>query len=318
MKRSLLTLAISIIFMMASLSACGKKDDGTAESKPSETIASSEVTLDTEAEVLKELDELVAADPEPVKVISFLEGNVSKLPEESVSIALIKLEDVQKAYRFILQDSYQPVRIQHMMLEQFRVDYDISSLYDIEDEAVKSLLAKTKENGYKVERVESSFFPIIDYETYKKLAEAATDDIKDYVHFMARESDQATGKDLGIVILWDELIDRALELERFIGKHTDSMKYEYMKMRYASYLNQLFVGAINTPAFIGETASDGGILDDELKLAYEKVIAGTAESELKDALSDYYEVLKKNCFRLTDEVEKQMSTAIEDLMNQAN
>lgn len=313
-----MTLAVSVIFMIAILSACGKKDNGTAETKPTAINAPSEATMDIEAEVLKELDELVAADPEPVKVISFLEGNITKLSKESVSMALIKLEDVQKAYRFGLEDSYYNIEIQDKMLEIFSLDFDLASLDDIEDEAVRSLLAKTKENGFKVDTVETSFIPIIDYETYKRLAEAATDDIKDYVHFMARESNQATGKDIGIVISWDELIDRALELERFIGKHTDSMKYEYMKMRYGSFLKQLFVGAISTPAFVDETTSDRGILNDELRMAYKKVIAGTAKSELKDALSDYYDVLKRNGFRLTDEVEQQMNTAIEDLMNQVN
>jgi len=52
------------------------------------------------------------------------------------------------------------------------------------------------------------FFPVIDYEVYKKYSEYVTEDVKEYINIMAEESNNPPAKDAALVVGWDEVLKR--------------------------------------------------------------------------------------------------------------
>jgi len=77
----------------------------------------------------------------------------------------------------------------------------LGKVYEIEDEKVRELLSKTKNSGYRVETAEGMFFPVIDYEVYKKYSEYVTEDVKEYINIMAEESNNPPAKDAALVVV---------------------------------------------------------------------------------------------------------------------
>jgi hypothetical protein len=169
---------------------------------------------------------------------------------------------------------------------------------NVEDEEVKRILKETYELGYKVDTSEGIFFPIIDYSFYEKYSQYLTEDMKDYIGIMAVESDKMPAKDAGLVISWEEVLERAFNQESFLEKHKDSVKYEDIKNLYNKYVSFIVYGIDNTPLFKHVEST----MNDEAKIAYQNSI--DKDSNLSRILKEYYEVIEREGFKLTDNVKK--------------
>lgn len=231
--------------------------------------------------------------------VSFANENIKYLSPDNASKLILKLEEIQKKYHIELEDKYYTPEIQSKLDEIFKPDYDLSNinLENIKDEEASKLLEGTINLGYKVETTEGAFFPIIDYSFYQKYFAYVTSDIKDYISIMTEESDGVPVKDAGLVISWEELLERACNQEKFLAEHKESVKFEDIKALYREYVTFAIYGLDNTPLFNYEDK----IMNDDAKEAYEKII--TKNSKLSQALKDYYDIIEKNGFKLTDNVE---------------
>lgn len=114
---------------------------------------------------------------------------------------------------------------------------------------------------------------------------------------MVEESSKIPVKDAGLVISWDEILKRALKQEKFLAEHKDSVKFEDIKVLYKEYVTFAVYGLDNTPLFIYGAKK----MNDDAKEAYEKVIANNGK--LSQTLKEYYGIIEKNGFKLTDNVE---------------
>ncbi|WP_440109587.1 hypothetical protein [Paenibacillus sp. QZ-Y1] len=180
-----------------------------------------------------------------------------------------------------------------------------SLLKEIKDPTVRKLLQEASDLGYKLETSEGIYYPIINYEVYKKFQPFVKPDIAAYIDIMATESNQMTTSDGGIIIPWDELIQRTLEKEAFLNNFPNSNRTTTVK-RWL-FVDYLFYGSDNTPAYDWYTDEEIRTIDPELKKAYEKALAKRephTKSVLLDTMEKILTVLNQNNDELTPEVRK--------------
>ena len=231
-------------------------------------------------------------------VIDFIQKNVDTVSKENASTMLLNLEELQIAYRTVLEEKYFSQEIQAGFIEMLLDGIDYTNPENIEDEGQKSLVQETRSHGFTIDQAEGTVFPIIDYTIYEDFRTYATEDIADYFHIMAIESAKPFAKDAALMIEWDKVIDRLLQAESFITKFDSSSKAEEIASLYRRYERIALLGLDNTPLF----DYDGNTMKEEAKEAYEKAIATSEGSAFLEELKNYMDVIAENDYKLTKEV----------------
>jgi len=263
-------------------------------------------------EIKHAFDELIKNDDITLEeIIGFLDENMGKLSKNDASALLIRFEELQKENLSSLEEQYFSEGVQNKIYNT--VDpgspLDLDNIDSVKDPELKELLVKTRDSGYKVETAEGMYFPVLDYEFYKKYAAYTNDDIKEYVDLMAVESNKVPAKDAALMIGWDELVKRALKMEEFIFTYVDSVKFDDVKDLYDKYVNFIIYGLNNTPLF----SYDKKTMNEKARAAYTDVVREPGDSRLLQILKDYLKVIENNNYTLTDEVETYRTQARDNL-----
>ena len=229
-------LAIAIL-STAVLSGCNTSNTQGSSVIESKVIATSVDKSNTslksaedQLKLMESFKSLLGENSGIVNIIKFIDTNISQVSKENASFLLNEFEKMQKKYLPTLEDRYYKEEgIQASLGKVYKPDFEINKIDSIEDTKLKQLLVETRDSGYKLETAEGMFFPIINYEFYKKYNIYVTSDIKDYIEIMAVESNKVPAKDAALVITWDELVNRALSQEKFITQNKNSIKLQEVK-----------------------------------------------------------------------------------------
>ncbi len=262
-----------------------------------------------ENKVMNEFQALLANNTALPEIISFIDNNISAVSKENATVMVDKLEEMQNKLLPKMEEKFYDENLQKKMSDAFMDDFNISKIYEVENAELKQLLSEAKESGYKVETAEGMFFPVIDYEFYKKYASYVTPDVKEYIDIMAVELNNAPAKDAALVISWYEVLKRAIKQEKFIAQYKDSKKLASVKELYKKYVIFTLFGLNNTPLF----SYDAKSMDPEAKEVYMNILKSGEEGEYIKIVSDFMNLLEKNDYKLTDEVAKFREGIIENL-----
>lgn len=262
-----------------------------------------------ENKVMNEFQALLENNTALPEIIGFIDDNISAVSEENAIVMVDKLEELQNKLLPEMEEKFYDEDLQRKMSDAFMADFDISKIYEVEDAELKRLLSEAKESGYKVDTAEGMFFPVIDYEFYKKYAPYVTPDVKEYIDIMAAESNNAPARDAALVIGWDEVLERAIKQEKFIAQYKNSIKLDSVKELYKKYVTFTLFGLNNTPMF----SYDAKAMDPEAKEAYMNILKSGGEGGYIKVISDFMNLLEKSDYKLTDEVAKFREGIIENL-----
>lgn len=292
-KRLIAAILVLTVFVVSSCTGINKP----AESNNSDVESGAEEIK--QGQIMEQYEKLMSQKTDIREYISFADENIEFLSEENAAKLIIQMEELQKEYLDELENEYYCMD-QSILFQLYEPEYNLANLVpeNVEDEEVKRILKETYELGYKVDTSEGIFFPIIDYSFYEKYSQYLTEDMKDYIGIMAVESDKMPAKDAGLVISWEEVLERAFNQESFLEKHKDSVKYEDIKNLYNKYVSFIVYGIDNTPLFKHVEST----MNDEAKIAYQNSI--DKDSNLSRILKEYYEVIEREGFKLTDNVKK--------------
>lgn len=292
-KTLIAAILVLTVFVVSSCTGINKP----AESNNSDVESGAEEIK--QGQIMEQYEKLMSQKTDIREYISFADENIEFLSEENAAKLIIQMEELQKEYLDELENEYYCMD-QSILFQLYEPEYNLANLVpeNVEDEEVKRILKETYELGYKVDTSEGIFFPIIDYSFYEKYSQYLTEDMKDYIGIMAVESDKMPAKDAGLVISWEEVLERAFNQESFLEKHKDSVKYEDIKNLYNKYVSFIVYGIDNTPLF----KHVENIMNDEAKIAYQNSI--DKDSNLSRILKEYYEVIEREGFKLTDNVKK--------------
>ncbi|TCK92703.1 hypothetical protein EDC19_1858 [Natranaerovirga hydrolytica] len=269
------------------------------EESPNDSIIDEEENDNDEEEIMLNFDLMVQENEELIEIIEYVDENISDVSKENASFMIEELEALQKNELTLLENEfYTDMAIQSNLMEVFQETLDIEALNESEDENIQPILEALHQKGFKVEIAEGVFYPMMDYNFYNPYSDYVTEDIKNYIEIMVIESNQVPAKDAALMIEWEEVINRALEMEAFINQYKDSNRIQEVEALYNRYVYFLLFGLDNTPLF---DYSNNDMIE-EVQQVYHTAIETQESSALLDLLEDYLEVIEQNNNQLTDEV----------------
>ncbi|OQB14792.1 MAG: hypothetical protein BWY15_00946 [Firmicutes bacterium ADurb.Bin193] len=232
------------------------------------------------------IEEFLATKPKPKEIFEFIVANLNSLTKEGTDSLILELESAQNDLLTTISKDF------------FKEDVQ-KALSTGSTDSISELLKSAEENGFKIESAEGMYYPIIDYAKYKGWSNKASEDLKSYISIMAKQSDKPTAKDAALVITWDELARRAVEMERFVEKYPASARFNDIKEKYEYYKTFVFFGLNNTPLFSYDTK----VMRNDALLGYKKFLEEGTDSNLAKSLKQFVELAEKNNLKLTKEVE---------------
>ncbi|MDQ1232575.1 pectate lyase [Paenibacillus sp. SORGH_AS306] len=244
------------------------------------------------------------------QAVSYLKKNIKKVTPSTGTLLVLTLENAQNKYLDAWTDQYTE-SIQKKLMNMYTSTgvYGDEKIEDMikrtTDPALKKLLSNTKNSGYQIINVEGYYMPIIDYDQYDAYDDYVTKDINDYVDIMAEESDEPALMDAGLVIGWDKLLVRTLDMEQFMLKYPHSNRLSVIQQNYSYAVYTVFYGADNTPLF----DSTSKTIDPDAKKQYLDLLSDTDTAEdypSSTLLSDLHglmDLAAQSNYKLTSKLE---------------
>ncbi|WP_413372237.1 hypothetical protein [Paenibacillus taichungensis] len=261
----------------------------------------------------------VKSTPSLVQARKYLLNHIDEVGPWQSTLMTLQLENLQKIRLADLDQKMYTELFQKVLYEAHsNIGYEQKLTYSsllkvIKDPMVRKLLQEASDLGFKLETSEGLYYPIINYEMYKKFQPYVKPDIVAYIDIMAAVSNQSTTSDAAFIISWDELIRRTLEKEAFLNNFPSSNRASAVKN--SLYVGYLFYGSDNSPAYDWYTEEEIRTIDPEVKKAYQKAVANrepNTKSVLLDTVEKILHLLDENNDELTPEI-KEITDHVESL-----
>jgi hypothetical protein len=311
--RSTLSILTFVLTIAVILSGCAVKGSNINTVTPSkqdggnlQKVSTSKV--ETENKIMSEFRLLIGTNPKLKSVIEFIDKNIPNVTKENGFAMVEDLEQIQEKYLTSLEEKFfSSGDIQDKISKLYKSGLDLSKINDIKDEELKTLLLETRDSGYRIETAEGMYFPMMNYEYYKKYNTYVTADMKEYIDIMAVETNKVPAKDAALIIGWDDIIKRALSQEAFIKNYGNSTKAESVKKLQKRYITFILYGLNNTPLFDYETKE----LVPAAKTVYLNAIKNVGDSAIIKMLNNYMDILGKTNYKLSDSADKFRKEAVQ-------
>ena len=300
-------VSILMVILLISLNGCTSSKQNQANDPP-KSITENSVSKDTA--IMDKLNILMQkADDTAEGIIKFMDENISFVSQQNASTVLIGLERKQQQLVAKLQEKFANNDvIQKTLAKDYRGPLTDSYINGIQEKVTKDLLMITKNSGLKIETAEGFYYPVIDYSFFKKYRSNVSPDIAAYIDIMAVESDITPVKDAALMIGWEEILKRASSQEDFLKVYGNSMKADDVKALLKKYLIFSLYGTNNTPLFTYENKE----MVPAAKQAYLKSEFNSSNGSYSKIMTEYLNLLKKNQYKLTKEVDDYRKQAVED------
>lgn len=256
-----------------------------------------------------------------IQARKYLLNHVHKVSTRQATLMTIQLETLQKLKLADIDEKMYTETVQATISQAHdNIGYDkkltySSLLKEIKDPSVRKLLQEASDLGYKLETSEGLYYPIINYEAYKRLQPFVAPDIAAYIDIMAAESNQASTSDAALIIPWGEMIQRTLAMEAFLNSYPQSSRTTAVEYSLSLYVHFLFYGSDNTPAYDWFTEDEIRTLIPEVKQAYEKALANR-EPDTKSAILDHLEQVLTLLEQTNDRLTLEIQAKIESILDQ--
>ncbi|CAM3000074.1 hypothetical protein PASE110613_11485 [Paenibacillus sediminis] len=239
------------------------------------------------------------------EAVSYLKNNMKYISKDKASQYVTMLEDAQQKYLTTFQAKINANGYQGKLMNLFSGHaIDMNNIDKIRDSAIRTLLQKTRDSGYRVESSEGFYYPIIDYSVYSSFKPYVTSDIEAYITIMTVEASKIAVKDAAIIITWDELLDRAHQQSKFIEKFPNSVRVRSVTQLYQQYQSFALYGTDNTPLF----RNDNNEMDSNAKNAYWNFINNGDSSYFKRLITEFMSEIWKNNYKLNDTINRYRSS----------
>lgn len=122
----------------------------------------------------------------------------------------------------------------------------------IENTELRERVERLYAGGHKLESAEGFIFPIVDYGKLRSVSGNASAEVQTYLELLARESDNRSNSDGGLLIDWKELAQRTLAAESYVVAFPESPERDEVELMFVTYLDRYLTGMENTPITDGE------------------------------------------------------------------
>lgn len=257
-----------------------------------------------------------------IQARKYLTNHIKEVSPWQATLMTLQLENVQNIKLGNMDEKIYADPVQRALSDAHsKIGYEQKLTYsrllkEIKDPSIRSLLLKTSDLGFKLETSEGIYYPIINYEVYKKFQPYVKADIAAYIDIMADESNQTTTSDAAISVSWDELIRRTLEKEAFLTNFPNSNRAS--AIQNSLIVHYIFYGSDNSPAYDWYTDEEILTLDPEVKKAYKNAVNtrdDNTKSLLLDTIERILELLNQNDDELTPQIQKIIESVEDQFAN---
>ena len=225
-----------------------------------------------------------------------LVNRIDEFTPAQATLAVLKLENAYNRYWTTAMEQLIEPNLQQAISEISKPGMTmLTAAGQVKKKEHRLILTDLAYMGYKLEVTEGTYHPVVDYKSFKVFNPYIKPDIRDYINIMAAETDQPTSEDAGLIIGWDELLNRTLAMEKFLNTYSSSNRRMLMQEWYDRGQMYVFHGIENTPLFEYGTLT----IDPEASSAYHNALSSHTEAEIKNSqllthLQTYLQLIEKN------------------------
>lgn len=239
----------------------------------------------------------------------FIDKNVEKLSEieidQMVSDLINKTEDgIDK-----VKQKIQEIEIDNELMDSFDGDLYLTQdrIDKLENEELRDELNRIHNENYRLINLEGEYYPIVNYEGFKRYDEHVSEEVRDYIDLKARDADKPVATDASLYITYDELADRIVATENYVKKYGEGDRYGEALNMYRNKLHAYLLGLPNTP--MTEIGSDK--IKEDLMDSY-KQTALIKDSSTAFIVGKYIAVIDSKQGVIDDEVKAQAELLLEE------
>ncbi|PAB57047.1 hypothetical protein [Anaeromicrobium sediminis] len=249
--------------------------------------------------IMAQYNHLIEKESKPEEIILFIDDNMDYLSEENADEVMIDLFNYLSHYGDVYMEKLFKDKTQETLENIFPNEFHESEIHHISNRRIRGLLREIVNGRYKLVRFEGSYYPVVDYDYLKKYGPYVSDEIKDYLKLMGRESAKVMSKDSALNISWDELGERLVQTETYLEKYPNSLLKKQCTSLYLAYLQVYIWGLENT-----RIDNDQSIILEDPYNSYEKIATKYQDTSIGDMLGQYVNILNKSNRIINEDIEK--------------
>jgi len=247
----------------------------------------------------------------------YLESKISQVTPYHATLMVLQLENARFKALDAITDRMLVPNVQDQMQKIYKWNDSFTQLMSrTKDKNLRSLLQQARDSGYRLTAIEGSLYPIMNYAAFDKYTSYVNKDIKQYIRIMAVETNNISTEDGGLMIGYQEMLNRALNQEQFLKDFPDSNRKNRVQMLMNEYTLYTFYGLDNTPLFDYDT----NIMDANAQKGYKAVLQRTAseDSDFVKKLDAFMNVVAESKFEKTEAVDKwlEQNVSRDEYLNQ--
>ena len=251
MKKTGYLFFIIILILSISLVGCKKDQEDVVEETNDPVIVEDDIEeedeLKTSEDIINAFGEIIASNEEIKDLTKFIDKNIKKVTSIEGDQMLIELINRLEADKEDLMDKLlNKGELVGLSSQRY---FPEDQVKDIENKEVRKVVEELIANKYKLQMAEGRYYPIVDYEKIKEYDAYVSEEIKDYVHLRALDSNTAIVDDAALLIPHHELADIIIETEKYIEKYAGGVYHEEAERMYRSKLEIYLSGLPNTPIY---------------------------------------------------------------------
>ncbi|HZK32955.1 MAG TPA: hypothetical protein VFC60_00515 [Tissierellaceae bacterium] len=306
------TYLFFVILLILSLSLFGcTKDEGEEPNNTDDPIGvedeNEEDDTKTSEDIINEFGEIIADNEETEDLIKFIDNNIEKVTSiegDQMVIELInRLEESKDDLTDKLLDKGEIMTVSSQRY------FPEENVKDIEDKELRELVEEIIANKYKLQMAEGMYYPIVDYEKLKEYDDYVSEEIKDYVHLKAVDSNTVIASDAALVISHNELADIIIDTEEYLEKYAGGVYHEEVETMYNNKLDIYLSGLPNTLIYDYNTNK---INEDVLESYIETGSKGDTVTSF--IVGKYINIIRDNENIIDDEVLKKADELVEEAL----
>lgn len=290
--------ASAIVFLLqtavAPLSGVAAAASSNADAKV--TTASSTTIYKTFQSMLYKKNGLPAAD-------TYLESHINQVTTHHATLMVLQLENARIKALTSMTDRLLVPNVQDKMIKAYKWNDSFTQLMSrTKDTSLRALLQQARDSGYRLVMLEGSLYPIMNYMSFQKYISYVKPNIKQYINIMAVETSNLADDDGALVIGYQEILNRALNQERFLNEYPKSNRVKQVENLMNNYTLYTFYGLNNTPLFDYETNK----MTANAQKGYKAVLqrSNSGDSAFLTKLDKFMDIVTEAKFEKTATVEK--------------
>lgn len=305
--------SIGIIILVLSLAIGCTNDEGNQEDLDKDQ-GNAEEELDNNEEDERTVEEIMNDFEDTIEnsvsdVGDFIEKNMENLSAIEVDAMVSKLINKTEEEINMIKQKIEELDVDNELINAFNGELYLTEeqIKDLKNDKLRQELEKIKSENYRLMNSEGEYYPIVNYEGFKKYDEYISSELEEYINLKARDANKPVALDAGLYISYDELADRIVETENYIKKYGEGDRYSEVLNLYRNKLTLYLLGTDNTP--MTETSSKK--IKEELMNSYKETAL------IKDSLTGfivgkYINLIDENLGIIDEEIRSEALMLVEE------